>query len=29
MGVEAAAPVLTKGALELYEAIDEYRKRDN
>lgn len=28
-GIEAAAPVLTKGALELYEAIDEYRKRDN
>ena len=28
-GVEAVSPVLTKGALELYEAIDEYRKRDN
>jgi len=28
-GIEAAAPVLTKGALELYEAIDEYTKRDN
>jgi len=28
-GIEAVSPVLTKGALELYEAIDEYRKRDN
>lgn len=27
-GIEAVSPVLTKGALELYEAIDEYRKRD-
>jgi hypothetical protein len=28
-GIETIAPYPTKGALELYEAIDEYRKRDN
>ena len=28
-GIEAISPVLTKGGLELYEAIDEFRKRDN
>tara|TARA_Y100000592_G_C5480215_1_gene324957 strand:+ start:4541 stop:6289 length:1749 start_codon:yes stop_codon:yes gene_type:complete len=27
-GIEAISPVLTKGGLELYEAIDEFRKRD-
>jgi hypothetical protein len=28
-GIEAIAPYPTKGALEIYEAIDEYRKRNN
>ena len=27
-GIEATSPILTKGGLELYEAIDEFRKRD-